>query len=56
MGSTMPTGYRPCRARGWFVILRFYSPTATFFDKSWRPGEIERVWEHALIPSFEPLR
>jgi len=29
--------------RGWFQILRFYSPTKPFFDKSWRPGEIELV-------------
>ncbi len=29
--------------RGWFQILRFYSPTQGFFDKSWRPGEVEIV-------------
>jgi hypothetical protein len=29
--------------RGWFQILRFYSPTKAFFDKSWRPGEVELV-------------
>jgi hypothetical protein len=27
--------------KGWFVILRLYSPEASFFDKSWRPSEIE---------------
>jgi hypothetical protein len=27
--------------KGWFVILRFYSPLPSFFDKSWRAGEIE---------------
>jgi hypothetical protein len=27
--------------KGWFTILRFYSPLEPFFDKSWRPGEIE---------------
>ncbi|MER8046555.1 DUF1254 domain-containing protein [Streptomyces sp. NPDC094032] len=27
--------------RNWFAILRFYSPLPSFFDKSWRPGEIE---------------
>jgi len=27
--------------KGWFVILRLYSPLKTFFDKSWRLGEIE---------------
>jgi hypothetical protein len=30
-------------SKGWFVILRLYSPLQTFFDKSWRPGEIELV-------------
>ncbi len=29
--------------KGWFVILRLYSPLESFFDKSWRPGEIELV-------------
>jgi hypothetical protein len=30
-------------AQGWFAILRFYNPLDAFFDKSWRPGEIEEV-------------
>ena len=29
--------------KGWFVILRCYSPLQPFFDKTWRPGEIEAV-------------
>ena len=29
--------------KGWFTILRLYSPLPTFFDKSWRIGEIEEV-------------
>lgn len=29
--------------KGWFVLLRLYSPLEPFFDKSWRPGEIEPV-------------
>ena len=29
--------------KGWFPILRLYSPLESFFDKSWRPGEIELV-------------
>jgi len=29
--------------KGWFTILRLYSPLQPFFDKSWRPGEIELV-------------
>jgi hypothetical protein len=29
--------------KGWFVILRLYSPLEPFFDKSWRPSEIDLV-------------
>jgi hypothetical protein len=29
--------------KGYFVILRLYSPLQSFFDKSWRVGEIELV-------------
>jgi len=29
--------------KGWFVILRLYSPLETFFTKEWRPSEIELV-------------
>lgn len=29
--------------KGWFTILRLYSPLPSFFDKSWRIGEITRV-------------
>ena len=29
--------------KGWFTILRLYSPLETFFTKQWRPSEIELV-------------
>jgi hypothetical protein len=29
--------------KGWFVVLRLYSPLASFFDKRWRPSEIEAI-------------
>ena len=29
--------------KGWFMILRLYSPLEPWFDKTWRPGEIELV-------------
>jgi len=29
--------------KDWFVLLRLYSPLEPFFDKSWRPGEIEEA-------------
>jgi hypothetical protein len=27
--------------KGWFSLLRLYSPTEAWFDKTWRPGEFE---------------
>ena len=29
--------------KGWFVFLRLYGPLEPWFDKTWRPGEIELV-------------
>lgn len=29
--------------KGWFTILRLYSPLESFFTKEWRPSEIELV-------------
>lgn len=29
--------------KGWFTLLRLYSPLPSFFDKSWQPSEIEAV-------------
>jgi hypothetical protein len=29
--------------KGWFTIIRLYSPGKAWFDKTWRPGEIELV-------------
>ena len=29
------------RGKGWFCLLRLYSPTEAWFDKTWQPGEIE---------------
>lgn len=29
--------------KGWFTILRLYSPLPSFFTKEWRPSEIEAV-------------
>ncbi|WP_236246013.1 DUF1254 domain-containing protein [Streptomyces sp. CC210A] len=34
---------RTTPGRGWFVVLRLYSPLQPFFDRTWRPGEIEAV-------------
>jgi hypothetical protein len=29
--------------KGWFTVLRLYGPLEPWFDKTWRPGEIEIV-------------
>ncbi|WSH03678.1 DUF1214 domain-containing protein [Rhizobium ruizarguesonis] len=29
--------------KGWFTLLRLYSPLEPFFTKEWRPSEIELV-------------
>jgi hypothetical protein len=29
--------------KGWFMILRLYGPLEPWFDKKWKPGEIELV-------------
>ena len=29
--------------KGWFAFLRLYGPLEPWFDKTWRPGEIELV-------------
>jgi hypothetical protein len=48
-GPTQPAGVKrgnwiqTMPGKGWFTILRLYSPLEPFFDKSWRPSEIELV-------------
>ena len=29
--------------KGWFATMRLYAPLEPWFDKTWRPGEIERI-------------
>jgi hypothetical protein len=29
--------------KGWNIILRLYGPLEVWFDKNWRPGEIEEM-------------
>jgi hypothetical protein len=45
-GPTAPEGkeanwIQTVPKKGWFCFLRLYSPTEPWFDKTWRPGEIE---------------
>ncbi len=48
-GPTQPEGVKrgnwiqTMPGKGWFTILRLYSPLPSFFDKSWRPSEIGMV-------------
>ena len=47
-GPQAPAGKEPnwiqtVPGKGWFGILRLYSPLQPFFDKTWRPSEIEPV-------------
>jgi hypothetical protein len=47
MGPRQPAGVpagnwiQTVPGKGWFVLLRLYSPLQPFFDKTWRPSEIE---------------
>jgi hypothetical protein len=48
-GPKQPEGVKPGNwiqtmpGKGWFTILRLYSPLEPFFTKQWRPSEIELV-------------
>jgi len=47
-GPAAPTGKennwtQTVPGKGWYTILRLYGPLEPWFDKSWRPGEIEFV-------------
>lgn len=48
-GPELPEGVKPGNwiqttpGKGWFVILRLYSPLEPFFTKKWRPTEISVV-------------
>jgi hypothetical protein len=48
-GPTQPAGVKrgnwiqTTAGKGWFTILRLYSPLEPFFAKTWRPSEIELV-------------
>jgi hypothetical protein len=48
-GPTQPAGItrgnwiQTTPGKGWFTILRLYSPLEPFFTKEWRPSEIEVV-------------
>jgi hypothetical protein len=55
-GPSAPTGkesnwIQTTPGKGWSVILRLYGPLEPWFDKTWQPGEIERMDD---IPPVAP--
>ena len=46
-GSTSPgdgkNWLKTIPGQGFFVILRLYGPKKAFFEKTWKPGDIEKV-------------
>ena len=48
-GPILPDGapksnyLRTVAGKGWFTLLRLYSPTQPFFDQTWRPGDFEKI-------------
>ncbi len=47
-GPTAPQGHesnwvQTVPSKGWNVVMRLYGPEEAWFDKTWRPGEIEPV-------------
>ena len=47
-GPTAPAGHeanwvQTVPGKGWNVVLRLYGPLQPWFDKTWKPGEIELV-------------
>jgi hypothetical protein len=47
-GPTAPDGkesnwLHTVPGKGWWIILRLYNPLQPFFDKTWRPSEIQPI-------------
>lgn len=47
-GPTAPKGHesnwvQTVPGKGWNVVMRLYGPEEAWFEKTWRPGEIEPV-------------
>ena len=39
--GTQPNGLQTVPGKSWFPILRLYGPLESWFDQTWRPGEIQ---------------
>lgn len=51
-GPTAPAGHEKnwietVTGKGWFPLFRFYGPLESFFDKSWKLGDIEKSRSNA---------
>lgn len=42
-GAPESNWLRTVPGKGWFTLLRLYSPTEAFFDQTWRPGDFEKL-------------
>ena len=47
-GPAAPAGHesnwiQTVPGKGWFATMRLYAPLEPWFDKTWRPGEIEQI-------------
>jgi len=40
-GAPAVNWIRTVPGKGWFTLLRLYGPLESWFDQTWRPGEIE---------------
>jgi len=54
-GPTAPAGHeanwvQTIPGKGWNVLLRLYGPLQPWYEKTWRPGEIELVKSDSLPP------
>jgi hypothetical protein len=29
--------------KGWFSLIRLYGPGKSFFDRTWKPGDFEKI-------------
>ena len=54
LGPNAPTGresnwIQTIPGKGWSIVLRLYGPLDPWFDKTWKPGEIERMDDVAAV-------
>jgi len=54
LGPVAPDGMagnwlRTVPGRGYFAVLRLYSPTQAAIDKSWKPGDIEKIGAKSTV-------